>query len=478
MGNNPDLPDEQRAAELYKEYRDTVLRPAQPLPPKPWVRLDDLAGRPEPKEFRWWPAVALAAAASLMVFLLIPHDGEKASREVTQLLIRSAAAALPEARMISMRLGGRTLIRPAVMTAQTEIDATMEHLQSLFETANYSWREPLNARSFQDWRSSLKEKQDSVSVIHRSGQKRGYRVQTETSTGLLRRASLTLRLVDLRPTNGTFAFEGETTLEMSEAPATIEERQAPAATEPPRETPASAEDTLHVLAALNKIGADVGEPIDVSIDPAGRRVVVRADGLSAERKQQIEQVLEPLPRVAVEFDAGGPSTLPVQTPAQEQFTTSVPGPLQQQLESNFGGPAALQEVTDQVLEASALALARAHSVQVLAEKFPSGVETEFTAEDAELLHELRRRHVLELTRLVKQIRTELKPLLTPSNNPSGPLAQPWQSGVRELVEAAQEMDRLLNHLLAGSYSLAAGEEMLLRLAPAIERLERAADSLR
>lgn len=476
MRSDSDLPEERLAIDLYKEYRDTIRRPTFPPPPMEWAPLDELVERRERKTFRWWPVAALVAAALLIAVFLIPR-GDQSSREVSELLAKSARVVLPEGRLISMRLGEQTLIRPAVMTEEVGSGPEMARVRSLFVAAHYSWREPLSARSFQDWRSRLREKRDSVSVIHQQGEKRGYRVRTETPANVLRSASLTLRATDLRPTNGTFTFEGEATLEMAEAPVPVAEEPA-VIEEPPKETPAGPDDTLHVLAALNQIGADVGEPIEVSLDPRRRRVVVRAGGVSEERQRQIAQALRPLPRVALELDSPGAGEVPSRAPAPEPFTASMPGPLRKQLEDRLGGAAKLQETTDHVLEASAEALARTHALQVLAEKFPPEVEARLAANDVELLYTLRQRHVLELTRLVGRIRTELNPLLAASNDRPAPQPQPWQSGVSALAEAAQQADTLLNRLLAGSYPQAMGEEMLRRLRPEIERLEQAVEALK
>jgi hypothetical protein len=244
-------------------------------------------------------------------------------------------------------------------------------------------------------------------------------------------------------------------------------------------------ETLHVLAALDQIGADAGEPIDVTEDAAHRHVVVRAGGLSAERRQAVVAALAALPRVIVDFRSqampvgAGPSTAP------QTYSSKIPAPFRQRFEQQLGGPAGLQEVTDRVLEASAQALGRTHAMEVLARDFPAEIEGGLNFQDRQLLRQLRRRHVAELQRLAGQIREGVKPLLDTADaaGPAvgGPVgdngrSQTWQSGVHELMAAAQETDRLLNHLLAGSYSQAGGEEMLRRLAAAVERLERTVQS--
>jgi hypothetical protein len=145
--------------------------------------------------------------------------------------------------------------------------------------------------------------------------------------------------------------------------------------------------------------------------------------------------------------------------------------LRQQLEDRLGGAVALQEVTDRVLEASASVLAQAHAVQVLAAKFPPEIEARLAVQDRELLLALQQRHVAELGRLAARIRAELGPLLTPPQAGETRTGQPWQTGAASLVASAQEMDGLLNRLLAGSYSQSSGEAMLRDLTPQMGRLE-------
>jgi hypothetical protein len=92
-----------------------------------------------------------------------------------------------------------------------------------------------------------------------------YRVRTDVPAGVLRAASLILRAEDLRPAGGDFEFEGEGPVSMEEVPAPVTPTPAsplPAPTEPVVETPVGPAEILHVLAALDEIGADAGEPIE------------------------------------------------------------------------------------------------------------------------------------------------------------------------------------------------------------------------
>jgi len=469
------LQDLRTAEAAYVEYQDSVRAPNMPAPPNAWRTLDALiaqheAARPR-RILRWWPAVALAAAASVALVVLVRQRPEEPSAaRVSQLLAQSADVKLPEGRYISMRARGREMMRPAVLILDESEDPEMSRLRATFAAAHYSWIEPLSARSFQSWRRGLREKRDSVSVIEHQGQRRSYRVRTDTPAGVLRSASLTLRSEDLRPTEGAFVFDGDETVEIGEtsAPAAPARKPAPAHVEP-AEQPASPEDVLRVFAALNEIGTDVGEPIEVTND-AGK-VVVRASGLSADRERQVERALKPLARVALDLRANALSTPTSRSTAPERYSACIPAAVRQRLEQRLGGTVALQEITDRVLDASAALLAHAHSVQVLARHFAPEVESGFAERDRTLLKTLRLRHVQQLARLTGQIRMELKPLLATSNRLTRSAGANWQAQASMLADSAGNVDSSLNRLLAGSYSETSGEALLNELTAQIERLE-------
>jgi hypothetical protein len=478
------LRDINAALAAYAEYRDSIRSPQLPAPPKPWRSLDQLLADDKPERrglaVRWW-LPALAAALGLAVALVAIRRLPDTSAQTGQLLDRAALAPMPRNRIISMRVHGRTLLRPAVLTgdAGTTGDPDLTRLQGLFQEAHYGWRDPLSPRTFQAWRGAQKHRRDSVTMVTRAGEQPVYRVRTWVRAGVLRAASLNLRAEDLRSTGGDFEFEGVGPVSMEEAPAPVTPTPAPrqtTASEAPQETPAGPADTLRVLAALDEIGADTGEPVDVSEDAGHRSVVVRLGGVSPQRQQAIAAALAGLPRVTLELESGPRHAIPNKPAPPESYSSIIPPAVRQRFEERLGGPVALQQVTDRTLEASALTLARAHAMEVLAETFPPGTEARMSPQDHLLLRRLRRRHCAELERLAKQIRSDLKGVLDPPNadpraggDNRGELT--WQAGVPSLVASARETDQLLNRLLAGSYSQSSGEDMLRGLAAAIERLE-------
>jgi hypothetical protein len=369
-----------------------------------------------------------------------------------------------------VHLAGRTLLRPAVLTADSpERDAGWHRVAALFRAAQYSWRDPLNARSFQAWRNRLPHRKDTVSVIRAGSPEQAYRVRTETGSSVLRCASLTLRGARLRPSGGRFEFDGQAPLEMEESDAPL----APALPEDARharrqeeETPAGPADTLHVLAALNQIGADVGDPITVSLDPQ-HRVLVSATGLSAERREQVAAVLQGLPRVKLDLNSAPPA-VPANNhpPLPERESNGMPAPLRKQFEDRLGGPIALQELTDRTLEASASAVAVAHALDLLDSKFPPEIAGTLSDADRQMLHTLRQRHLAALRDHVAQIRHDWKPLLPAAALPG--LHQPAAG----LLTVVQEIDTALNRLLAGSDGPPAGDPALSMLAQRLASLDQ------
>jgi len=469
------------AVAAYVEYRDTVREPLLPPPPQSWPTLNTLIARNanngRSRMLRWWPRLAMAAASLAIIAFIVHQAVDRPSTRASELLARSATVILPGGRLISLRSGDRTFIRPAVLAtdAPGESDAGNQ-LRSLFVAAHYSWRDPLSARSFREWRNGLRDKRDSVSVVRQNGKEEWYRVRTDTPAGVLQSASITLRAADLYPTDESLAFRGEEPLELTDAPATAPESTAKTqrARALPAETVARPEDTLHVLAALDAIGADVEDPIDVSEDPEHRHVVVRGSGLSPERKSMIVDALKPLPRVVLQLDAGASNAI---TPpsasgkSTERASSDIPPDFRRELEERFGGAVALQQVTDRVLESSASILGRAHALQTLAQNFPPATVQRMPDRDRDLLRQLQRQHAADLRRVLLRMKSDLQPLLAASANPASVATPDWQSAVPALVTAGQNADYLLNRLLAGSYTQASGLDLLHHLPSAIQRLE-------
>ena len=473
-------------------YRKNVLQRHLPTPPAPWVdiyrQFDEIDASLEPALFRriaralkspfdtgakkW----ALAAVALLVVLGLFYRYRQTPSVQAAELLRRAVASANVnpgQPRRIQIRTRNRRLTRPAVATQPAGFGtADAAVFEAMFQRANYSWTDPLSAQSFQSWRNQLADKSDRVIEENQA-----FEITTSTSASELSRATLKLRAADLRPVEERLEFSNQEWVEITEAPddaappvpigASGETRRAPANTSvPSNETSnaaitsapeASAADELQVIAALHDVGADLGDPVDVS--RSGSEVVVTGTGLAPGRQQEIRNALGSKAHVVVRFSDSPPATAPGQPVAPNDTPTAGDvRQLQARLAEQLGGRANLEQLSAQVLDSSESLMARAYALRRLAEQFPSTAEQELKATDRQLLARLRAEHSTALRRQVTDIDRELQPILASVNGgaqtPSDPgnPAEPWQAATEELFQSARRLDKLVGVMFGAAPS--------------------------
>ncbi|MGH9629892.1 MAG: zf-HC2 domain-containing protein [Bryobacteraceae bacterium] len=478
---------EQLRADLenYIQYHNSRKMLA-PAPPKPWADMrsclreldaEHVRPRREPPStpFTRWAAVAAGLALALLIYRLSDQRTVNAAE-----LLEKASAAAPAhspGRKIHVKTRDHSFTRPASFkddatpasktAAQGEDHAAV--LRALFEEANYSWDDPLSARSFAAWRNQLPQKSDDVSIVNAGETESGrlYRIRTTTSYGTLAEASLVMRAVDLHPVSETLQFRNKELVEITESlpepqsptpnsvpPPQIAANDPSPSGKPPRtdhEAPGPAEE-LRVLAALNRIGADLGEPIEVVRDSSAGKLRVTGLGLDPARRRQIRASLEHLPDVDVRFEDPQPVKLEGREADVSSAPMEAPDPLRSHLELKLGGSALLDQFINRVLEQSEAALARAHALRKLASRFPPDVEGELEPPGLQLLFDLRDAHLAALAGIEPQLVQTLSPLLgelLPDAQAVQPCS-PWQDCTEPLLESTQNLDRVLNLSLASA----------------------------
>jgi hypothetical protein len=491
----------------YMRYREGVMKPLLPPPPQPWgslrgqLRKVDTELAP-PRHWRiphvsprW---LATAAAAVLIVVAANRFWREPVVSAAEILRKASAAEASPSARRrIQIKTRARTIVRARSMRSKSlaSLDGTAE-LQALFAAANFSWEEPLSARSFEAWHEQLSDKVDTVSIVaDRTGGGRLYEIRTATAASSLTDAELTVRAADWQPVHEVLQFGAGERVEISElddAPADLAPPVSMAASQPVPTTSAervvvpdhtaSAGDELRVIAALHRIGADLGEPIEVTRSKGGG-IQVAGSGLDAARKEQLRALLASLPGVTVRFDDA--QTIPAGKEDQRRESRSSTAPvsmLQLQLQSYLGSAAALQKFTDGILDVSDGAMARAHALRNLAERFPQSEEQTLSTTDRGLLITLRREHASALKEFAQRMAQLVQPVLAipEQTQRAAPNADSWQDRTRNVLESTRQVDRLLNQMLAGGDSSQARQHTPQELATALASLQTylAADETR
>jgi len=460
----------------YRGYEEQVLKPALAVPETGWRPLGDRL-RKEPRRAGriWWAAGGIAATVALLWAFFPKHD-EPSVQDVLE-----QAEQRPELSggEIVLTTNEVRLARPAVLETGTS-EVRFQHVAALFVKANYSWSQPLSARSFARWRSKLPEKRDFVTIIRDESGRRFYRVRTRTEAGSLRSAALLLQQVTYRATKASFEFQGEDLIEISEQSQVSPQKPSDTATPPidepgkATETVAGPEDELRVFAALDAIGADLEEPVEVRLEPGHHHVLVTGMGMPAQRRKQIETALATLPNTVVRFrasqpmaDTGGGSVF------SDGGSDTGHSAFLRRLQDMAGGARALQTITDESLETSNSLFAQSHWLFVLAQEFPLAVESGLTANSARTLLTLRQRRLGAMTYAVRRLKDQLRPFLKEDRAVTETAqAFSWQSQSQTIYESIGSLDRLVIRLLAGSYDEQTGERMLKELPEDISRTER------
>ncbi len=397
--------------------------------------------------FRYAPA---APAAALL-------DRATSSRPAKSIKPRRIRISTPNRQFT------RLLAPQAVPVAAMQQD---DELKALFLAAHYNWDDPLSAVSFRDWRNHLTSKTDTVSTTDTR-----YEITTSTEDGALASAMLSLDTSDLHAIATRFEFRGRdavSIVELPEEPAGIAANTLPILPAPGTGSPAtplqtaelakpeavinaSAHDELQVFLRLRRMGADLGEPIE--IQRTERSVIVRAAGLAASRQLELKNVLADLPRVSVDLTEAPTSPASVVSSSSTTVRAGA-SPTQDRIQQFVGGRPAFERLASQVLDASDRAMARAHALRRLAERFPAQAEASMDLTGREQLATLHREHTAVLEREAESLRAAIGPVLTAlgAADPVLTVTVPatWQEGALRIFESSLKLDRQLSATLGAS----------------------------
>src|SRR5271169_6219162 len=280
-------------------YRKIVLQDCLPPPPAPWFdiygrlagideswrrrhlgrRILESLGAALRNPSRWVPATAIV----VLIAFVVEQFRQAPSVKAAELLHKAVAAADSRPatpRRIQIRTRAQRLTRlvgsGSLAKTGAGVDSTAG-LESLFNAAHYSWEDPLSAKSFSEWRDQLTDKRDEVTS---EGDR--YRLRTTTNSGELVEATLELSSQDLRAVEETLQFRNRERVEISElpdAPASNPEAPKEAAEAVPALPPSPSKtdqpaglprwtitpgEELQVITALHRLGADLGDPIEVT----------------------------------------------------------------------------------------------------------------------------------------------------------------------------------------------------------------------
>jgi hypothetical protein len=427
-----------------------------------------------------WVAMAAAVFLGAVVFYRFTAPEKVSAAQLLERAMvaeRKANASRP-VRRLRIRTGQKSYVRSgAAVLIQEDV-----RLRDLFQRAKYDWNNPLSAESFATWRAQLSEKQDDVD---RDSQY--YRIRTTTSQGPLEQATLVLDAATLHPRRCLFRFETNMTVEVDEAadePAAVaggdaaagSSRTVPAAKDgavslppPAGVTLAPAAQELQLIAALHRLGADLGEPVEWVRE--GARLLVSGSGLTAARKRQIQSALAMIPNVEWRDEEVAPAESRRGSRELARSTARrTPGPMASMVESRAAGRLDLEPAIEEALDASDAILARAHALRLLADRFRPAVESTLSEQEQSALSQIRRNHLLGMQSSLERLAALIDIPVSAAE-----AALPWQTAVQEMFAGAQRADQLLNTAFAATGGDTAANVQALQLA--LSRLQAQTKSL-
>jgi hypothetical protein len=473
------------ASNAYQDFQDQVLEPL--LDVHAGNRHFPLPKNRSSKQSNRWMPLAIAASFCVLgvaVAYLLKYS-ESISQPITepisqpsaqQVLTRAEAADYRTTGSIVFATSRYRFTRPAIFRTRPT-DARLEHIQALFVEARYSWDDPLSARSFAAWRRTLHRREDEVTSVVEPGGGKLYQVKTRTPEGVLHAASLTLKADTYQATQADFEFQGEGSLQLTQQPEiTGDNPNAKSNIAGKVEVTATPKEELRVFAALDAIGADAGDPIDIRLDPQRRSILVTGVGISAVRRKEVENALLGIPAVSVEFSLNSSVSPEDRRSVDQPDSTSDTSNMlfRQKLAALFGGIQHLEAATDKALDSSNALFARAHSLRLLAREFPPDVEARLDANGEIELANLRRVEIASMTLALRNLKERLTPLIAANSIDNQPAIIPnaaWQTTANTLFEDVRNLDALLSRLLAGSYTEEMGNNLLKQLPASLSNVE-------
>ncbi|BDC50731.1 hypothetical protein F183_A30470 [Bryobacterales bacterium F-183] len=219
---------------------------------------------------------------------------------------------------------------------------------------------------------------------------------------------------------------------------------------------------VEAVVALHKLGADLGEPIEI-VRKGDGKVTVTATALDPSRRSQLRQALEAIPGVDLKFDEGRGA---LRNPARA--AALVEGgrlPWQSELESILGNRQAVENFGNTVLDLSDSIVARAYALKNLDERFAAAA---LEPEERAQIDNIVAGHRAELGKQASELRKRLSPVLAKmgAEIPAVAGQTRWP-----LLTAAQQTDRWLNVIFAGAASTSTLEQASSELGRSLSSLQ-------
>ena len=444
----------------------------------------------------------LTGLAALIVVFSLNQLRQAPSVQAASILRKAVAVSEAKPRpahRIRVRTSRQEFTRLSGAQAAVLQAAEFQTVAALFAAAHYDWNDPLSARAFEQWRDRQVHKSDEVSPVTEPDAPSAHftRIRTVSENGELESASITFNTdEDYTPVEERLEFRDREWVEMSEiAEASTESAgitgarhvEVPVrAAEPPSRpaaftpgSPASISDELQVLEALDAIGADLGEQVEVSLNE-GKVKVTGGEGIPPGRQEEIRASLSNLPHVEVAFAPAHAVAIPPETVATHGGAVSTPAsPFEARLEKQLGGHAEFDRFSTQVLDMDEAAMQRVYALRQLAQRFPADREAQLSAQDSNSLHELSRKHIAVLAEKVSGMERLLDSPLSSLGATAGATRATdragWQAASEDTYRSARRVEVLLSQLFGMTPEKASAGTLPSDLMSAMKELQADVD---
>jgi hypothetical protein len=515
------------------EAQITVFEPSMPPPPRSWPRLESRLERAVPGRVPLWkrllflerkPVLRLAYGAAVLALSVAGISLWFPAAPVSAKEILSRAADADAKRLVITEhqvIRQRVRVKTSVSRSSSIYEAELESWKSVRSTYWKTTDDPETAGLLERYRANGLASMLPLSPVAAQGWFKvvGTEPSTNRSGGFVSVQAVSgvpgrtqgLEQVSLRVAPQNWRFE-EMTLSFTDATYQITEEETsvvgsqevpreaisflgldeapgdgntagvgPQKPEGPRFSSADIDDLeIGVRSELHRIGADLGESIEVSPHPP-EGVVVDVRHAPPEFRKRVMALLANKSGVQVEHqddlkatNTGGRVTRTIQ-PAEA--STPVDG----RLIAFFGNGAAQENYTRSVLETTGTLLAHLYALENLANRWPATHEKDLSAAARTQLNAMTRDHAREISRGSLTLRANLEPLMKnfgyPASQDPTYAERPWQQASASGLEAAAAVDRALRSMLTTSDTPVSPDQALPQIQRGLHDLEQSAREL-
>ena len=207
---------------------------------------------------------------------------------------------------------------------------------------------------------------------------------------------------------------------------------------------------MEVRSDLHKIGADLGETIEIAMSPSGE-LVVNAAGVSPQMRQQLAALLADKASVRLELQEPGTRGSPGRPTDLTVLPQTTTPQDDERLRNFFGGSQEEENYARSVLRVSANILAHLYALRDLAGRWPPEQAARLSPAAETQLATMVRDHARDLQAGMSQLRTHLDLLLKGfgypdiAENTAGANTN-WQNASASGLDAGRLTDRILRSL--------------------------------